>query len=119
LPSYKFLLDAAFEEFGFKAVGTDFAVDEFGIAFDPQERTAHGRLIFGNFLGEEDGVVGNFDVILEGGSQIQPRVSLLRRRADEAAEKQRIGGSFGIFHELGDEIVLLGAWFIFGFFSHT
>jgi hypothetical protein len=93
-------------------------VDEFGVALDPQERTAHGRLIFGNFLGEENGVVGDFDVVIEA-IQIQPCVSLLRRSADEATEKQHIGGSFGIFHELGNEIVLLGTWFVFGFFSHA
>jgi hypothetical protein len=64
---HEFLLDAAFEEFGFEAIGTDFAVDEFGIAFDPHERSAHGRLILGDFLRVENGVVGNFDVILQGG----------------------------------------------------
>ncbi len=65
LAADKFLLDAAFEESGFEAVGTDFAVDEFGIAFDPDERAAERRLVLGNFLGVENGVVGNLNIVVE------------------------------------------------------
>ena len=46
-------------------------------------------------------------------------MSLLRGGADETAEEQGVGGSFGIFHKLGNQIVLLEACLVFGFFSHA
>jgi hypothetical protein len=110
---HELLLNAAFEEFRLQAVGTDFAVNQHGIALDPNEGSAKRRLILGNLLRVQNGVVGNLDVVTQLGIEIEPGMPFFRGGADIAAEKQRIGRSLGIFDEFCYEFILLGVSFVF------
>jgi hypothetical protein len=106
-------LNAPFQEPGLEAVGTDFAVNQHGIALDPNEGSAQGRLVLGNLLRVQDGFVGDFNVVAQLRIEVQPGVPFFRGGADVAAEKQRVGWSLGILDQLCDEFILLGISFVF------
>lgn len=110
---HKLLLNAPFQEPGLEAVGTDFAVNQHGIALDPNEGSAQGRLVLGNLLRVQDGFVGDFNVVAQLRIEVQPGVPFFRGGADVAAEKQRVGWSLGILDQLCDEFILLGISFVF------
>jgi hypothetical protein len=111
----EFLLNAAFQEFCFGAVRTDFAMNQFSFFLDPQQRAADRRLVLGNFLCVQNRFVGNLDVIVERRRQVQTGVLILRRSAEEAAEQQRIRRGFRILHHFCNQIVLLDV----SFFGHA